>query len=289
MRRSGYHSGHLGARQHFRGMRDHQLIPHRCHDHSQHDHHVQIRIRIPRGEGAILASLQCLLRQRGGRVEVEPPERSGPQERDPEGGHPGRVEIQVRQRRSRQHDRFAQRDDHEELEALREVARLELPRARDPPWVARGPERSRVAPRSRARARSATARPDRSLRSPHRPARGPRRPRTTAGCARPAYVPASPPVRRRRPERRCGRPGWPRTRRRRAAPGPRRHRGSRRPSRGWPASPRSAPAAPPTTRDRARSWPRSCSSTTTTPRAGPAATAPRPPSSGLRAAGGRPA
>ena len=85
-------------------------------------------------------------------AEVEPPERRGRDERERERGHARGIERQLGRGRARDHDRLAERDDDEELEPLREVRRLHLPRGRRqlrPPGHPVEEERRRVVDRER--------------------------------------------------------------------------------------------------------------------------------------------
>ncbi len=166
----------LGRRQLLRGMRDHELVPHRGDDHPGDEDDVEVREPVACHRRAIGGELEPPLCDARHVAEVEPPERGARDEREPERGHASRTERQIRRRRSGDHDRLAERDDDEELEPLREVRGLDLPRGRVEARPAREPSRGRAARRSRsrarrARARSASARTRARRRSRRRPPR----------------------------------------------------------------------------------------------------------------------
>ena len=108
-------------------MRDHELVADPGQDHARDDHDVQVRVRVAGQLRALTRELEPALGDPRDEVEVEPPERRRREEGEPERGHARRVELQLGRGRPDDHDRLAERDDQEELEALCEVRGADLP------------------------------------------------------------------------------------------------------------------------------------------------------------------
>ena len=135
-RRPGHDRHELGRRQLLGRMRNHDLVSDGSDDNPGHQHDVQVGEAVTRQGGAGGGALEAPLRDRGDVAEVQPPHRRGREERDAEGGHPHPVQRQLSRGRAGDHDRLAERDDHEQLEALRKVGGLDLPGRRVEPGSA---------------------------------------------------------------------------------------------------------------------------------------------------------
>ena len=111
-----------------RRMRDHQLVADGGDDHAGHHHDVQVGVGVARERRALAPrQRQPPLGDPRDVVEVEPPHRGAAEERDRERGEPGGVQVELGRRRAGDHDRLAEGDDDEELEALGEVRHLDVP------------------------------------------------------------------------------------------------------------------------------------------------------------------
>ena len=88
---------------------------------------VQVGVRIARDARAVRGQLEPALHDRRDVAEVEPPESCRAEEGEDERGDDGEVEVEPGGRRAGDDDRLAERDDHEELEALGEVRSLHVP------------------------------------------------------------------------------------------------------------------------------------------------------------------
>ena len=117
----------LGCRQRLGRMLDHELVAYGRDDDSRHEHDVEVRVAVPRHRRPVGGELEPPLRDVGDVAEVEPPERGRDQEREAERRQPCDAERQLGRRRAGDHDRLAERDDDEQLEALGEVRALDIP------------------------------------------------------------------------------------------------------------------------------------------------------------------
>ncbi len=129
---------------------------------------MQVGVAVPRQLRPVLGQLEPPLGDPGDVVEVEPPERRGRGEGEDERGRARGGQLELRGRGAREHDRLAERDDHEQLEPLREVRGLDLPAApveAGPPRHAVEDERRRVVDRER---RQPEPRPGRRVDEPAR-------------------------------------------------------------------------------------------------------------------------
>jgi len=133
-------------------VRDHELVAHCRDDHARNDQGVEVGVPVPCEADPVLRELEPALRDSRDVVEVQPPEGGGRKERDRERDEPHRPELELRRRCAGEDDRLAERNDHEQLEALREVRGLDLPRVGRQPGAPRDPvegERREVVDRER--------------------------------------------------------------------------------------------------------------------------------------------
>jgi hypothetical protein len=79
-------------------------------------------------------------------VEVRPPERGGDGDSQQRAGDDARVDAESGRADSQRHDRFAERDDHDQAVALSEVRRFDLPVFGSPQYQAAVVDRQRSSP-----------------------------------------------------------------------------------------------------------------------------------------------
>ena len=140
-RRAGDDDRDLLRGQHIEWMCDHELISDGGQNHARHEDDVQVGVAVAGQSRAVGGGLlEPLLCHGCDVVEVQPPHRRGREEGDAECGDPCSVDVEAGGRGAGDHDRLAERDDDEQLEAVGEMARLDVPRRFLEPPPARHPE-----------------------------------------------------------------------------------------------------------------------------------------------------
>ena len=95
-------------------------------DDARDDRQVEVGVGVAREATGVVAGAHRDARVLGRRAEVQPPQRRGLDERDDEAEHDRRRQPRGGRGRSRDHDRFAEGDDDEQLAALGEVPALDV-------------------------------------------------------------------------------------------------------------------------------------------------------------------
>ena len=127
-RRAPRHDEQPGAVELRGGTGDHELVADGRDDHPGDQEHVQVGVGVTGQRDAVRGQLEAPLGDPRRVGEVQPPHRRRDREREREGHHAAGVELQVRGGGAGDHDRLAEREDDEQLEALGEVRGLDVPR-----------------------------------------------------------------------------------------------------------------------------------------------------------------
>ena len=108
-------------------VRDHELVADGGDDDPGDHRDMEVGVGVAGQSPAVVGRVEPDLGNTGDVVEVQPPERGRREERDGNGRPPRERRCRDLTPSARDDDRLAERDDHEELEALGEMGALDLP------------------------------------------------------------------------------------------------------------------------------------------------------------------